>query len=94
MTGGGAGGISGGNLLLGGPDGHLVLRGNWEFRAGDNPSYAQWPRTASGTPDRTVAVRFFQGAGKGFGKEPDYSPLAGTKPLKMFPAMCKGSMTL
>ena len=30
-----------------------------------------------------MAVRFLRGAGKAFGKEPDYSPLAGTRALKM-----------
>jgi len=81
--GGGAGGISAGPLSLGGEAGSLVLNGKWEFRTDDDPAFSKWPRDKAGAQDSAVAVSFLRGAGKAFGKEPDYSPLAGTRALKM-----------
>ncbi|HOZ48645.1 MAG TPA: glycoside hydrolase family 95 protein [Candidatus Hydrogenedentes bacterium] len=40
---GGTGGIIDGQLALSSPKGRVSLAGEWQFRTGDDPTWAQWP---------------------------------------------------
>lgn len=81
--GGGAGGISSGEIQLGGEKGSINLRGNWEFRVGDDSAWAQWPVDASESARATQVLEFAQGAGSRFGQAIESAPLAGSQPLSL-----------
>jgi hypothetical protein len=79
--GGGAGGIASGAIQLSGSKGAMNLRGQWEFRTGDDPSWAKVPEALDAAARRTAAREFAAGAGPQFGVPVDRSPLPGTAAL-------------
>ena len=79
FDGGGGGGLWQGPVRLTCRLGAIALEGSWQFRMGDDASWAKWPVEAG---DK-LAQRFVAAAGKGFGKPVDYSPLPGTKALSL-----------
>jgi len=83
FDGGGGGGIWRGPVRLVCQRGTLSLEGNWQFRTGDHASWAKWPFKAGGDQAEKLAAEFVAGAGKGFGKPVDYSPLPGTRALNL-----------
>jgi len=53
---GGSGGFAGGWIGLSAPRGKVDLTGTWQFRTGDDPSWARWPvEPASTEADKLVA---------------------------------------
>jgi len=81
--GGGAGGISSGQVRITGKQGSLSLRGNWEFRTGDDPTWALWPEGMNPTTRLARAREFAATAGPLFGQSVDFTPLAGSSPLTL-----------
>lgn len=50
--GGGAGGFAGGPISLSCPKGEIDLTGYWQFRTGDDPTWAEWPADPAGPATR------------------------------------------
>src|SRR6185503_16000478 len=83
FDGGGAGGIAAGPLTLRSKKGALDLSGRWQFRTGDDASWAGWPADPGSAGAGALASAFEREAGPGFGRPIDVSPLAGTAALEM-----------
>ncbi len=81
--GGGAGGIAAGPLRLSCGKGSINLGGIWEFRAGEDLSWAQWPADLDAAGRVQLAQSFAAKAGLRFGQPIDTGPLAGTQPLRL-----------
>ncbi len=81
--GGGAGGIAVGPLRLSCSQGSMNLGGIWEFRTGDDPSWAHWPADLDAAGRVQLAQNFAANAGPRFGQPVDTAPLAGTQPLTL-----------
>ncbi len=58
--GGGGGGIAGGTPRLSCARGSLGLRGEWQFRAGDDPAWARWPADPESREGKTMAEAYQQ----------------------------------
>jgi len=77
------GGIHRGPLSLTSRHGRIELNGRFQFRFGDDTTWAQWPAAPDSSEGRAFAETLRREAGLGFGKFIPSRPLPGTTDLEL-----------